>query len=97
MQNNLVDIVRQFSHRVQNNRTLSSTSSHMRGEIDELDEEILKLNSGTEPGPDGIVGESIDVIACALDIIFRHAPEITDSELADLMLLKCQKWEDNYK
>ena len=68
----------------------------MDGEVLELREEIEKVKLGLPPGPDGIVGENIDVIACALDSIFEAAPDITDEQLAAIMFAKCNKWARKY-
>lgn len=65
---------------------------HMIDEVDELRDELKLHAEGNPPGPDGIVGESIDVIACALDLIFKHAPDITYEQLCVLMQKKCDKW-----
>jgi hypothetical protein len=63
-------------------------------EVAELEIE-LDLHERDEPaGPDGIVGEAIDVIACLLDLIIVHCPSITEEDLNVLMRLKCQKWAD---
>lgn len=96
MSNCVVDTVRQFSQRVQNDRTLETISDHMRGEHIELDEEIQKYRNGESAGADGIVGEAIDVIACAADIIFTHAPDVTREQLVQIILEKCEKWERVY-
>ncbi len=93
---NTVDLVRDFSKRIKNGRTLRSISDHMRGEHIELDEEIEKVEQGVTEGTDGIVGESIDVIACALDAIFLHKPDITDEEIYNIMDRKCKKWVEKY-
>jgi hypothetical protein len=43
------------------------------------------------------VGEAIDIIACALDIIFIHRPETTDEKINEILLRKCEKWARRYK
>lgn len=93
---NTVDLVRNFSKLINNGRTLRSISEHMRGEHIELDEEIEKVEQGVDEGADGVVGESIDVIACALDAIFQHKPDITDEEIYTIMDRKCRKWVQKY-
>lgn len=91
-----LEIVRHFSKLVDNGRTQQSISRHMRGEVDELDDEIKKAERGEEPGPDGIVGENIDIIACALDSILKADPNITYERICELMHLKCTKWAQKY-
>jgi hypothetical protein len=81
-------IVRRYTTLIRNGRTPESIIGHMRGEIEELQDEI----NGTGDGRDGIVGENIDIIACALDMIFEVQPDITDEELDAIMEAKCAKW-----
>lgn len=88
----LVETVRDYSLRIKNGRTITSAYDHMLGETVELKDEIDNGNSGA----DGIVGESIDIIACALDIIFQHDPNITNEKLVEIMDRKCKKWEEKY-
>lgn len=63
----------------------------------ELDEEISKVEQGLPEGEDGVVGECMDNIACHLDMIFQHKPDITDEELEAVMEAKCAKWADRYR
>lgn len=97
---NQFQIVRSFSKLVQNGRTLDSTHDHMLGESIELKEEIQKAQRGETPGTDGIIGEAIDVIACAYDIINQATAHLSDAEveaLCDrLMQTKCEKWARVY-
>lgn len=97
---NIFQICRSFSKTIQNGRTLRSTYTHMRGELDELEIEIENTEQDRPQGPDGIIGESIDVIACALDIINQATQHMSDSMVEELcsklMQTKCQKWADNY-
>jgi len=88
----LTEIVRSFTKRIRNGRTNTSILAHMRSEVDELDAEIQNGNIGE----DGILGESIDIIACALDMIFENYPDISEEELARIMQAKCEKWERKY-
>jgi hypothetical protein len=44
-------------------------------------------------GPDGVIGEAVDVLICALDIIKVHKPEITEEEIIKLVQDKCAKWK----
>lgn len=93
---NLVDVVRRYSALIKNGRNLRTICDHMVTEVNELDLEITLARTGMKPGTDGVVGEAIDVIACALDVIFVERPDITDEELAAIMERKCKKWADNY-
>jgi hypothetical protein len=72
----------------------------MMGESVELKDEITKAELGEDPGPDGIIGESLDVIACAYDIINQVTMHMSDEEVESLcnriMIAKCEKWARVY-
>jgi NTP pyrophosphatase (non-canonical NTP hydrolase) len=64
-------------------------------EVGELSTEVSiseGLSYKTE-GPDGVIGEAVDVLICALDIIKVHKPEITEEEIIKLVQDKCAKWK----
>jgi hypothetical protein len=96
MENTLYKTVSRYSDQIKDDRTLQGIFNHGMGEMDELQSEILYDRDGLKPGPDGIVGEAIDVIACMLDIIRRHDPLITESQLVEIMDRKCLKWVGKY-
>lgn len=89
----LYSIVSIFSDRVNDGRTNRKIYDHAVGEMAELDCEIAAKNQGIPAGPDGILGEAIDVIACMMDLIRKNYPMVTDAELEAAMLDKCTKWE----
>ena len=91
-----IDIVRHFARVIQNGRTISDAARHAGDELVELKEEITLKDAGQVAGPDGIVGEAIDLIACALDIIFVEAPETTDDQINAILVRKCEKWARRY-
>lgn len=93
---NILDIVRHYSSVINNGRTLDDIVDHLQGEGVELQEEIDRYEAGEEAGPDGILGEAIDVIACALDVIFYSNPHITDEQINQKMMEKCEKWARRY-
>ena len=45
-----------------------------------------------EPGPDGVVGEAVDLIITAVDMINAHQPGITIEEIHAIVTRKCGKW-----
>lgn len=90
--NSLTTIVRRYNKLVRNGRSQNDILKSMKSEVDELEEEIKNGSIGI----DGIVGENIDIIACALDSIFEFAPEITDEQLSEIMEAKCAKWKRKY-
>ena len=67
---------------------------HLVSEVGELAEEVV-IDQGLShksKGVDGIVGESIDVIICALDMIFQTDPSLTEEDLVDYAIKKLDKW-----
>lgn len=74
-------------------RVLASTTE----ELGELAQEIRVANghSYKEEGSDGVIGEAIDVIACALDLIAITNGNITGAELNERIRVKCAKWLKN--
>ena len=83
------------SDRIKNGRTLIRTLAHTMAEVGELAEEVVIANgfSYKQPGPDGIVGEAVDVILCALDIIYQVDPTITEKDIEAIAERKLAKWE----
>jgi hypothetical protein len=88
----MIEIVRKFARQIKNGRTLQTIIDHMKGEVIECQDEIDLVLAGQPEGEDGIVGEAIDIIQCALDLIFEVRPDITAEELDAIMLRKCEKW-----
>lgn len=88
----MLEVVRPFATKIQNGRTATDIVRHMRREMVELTNEI----KGVGDGNDGVVGEAVDVIACALDLILHERPEITTEELDALLNRKCEKWARRY-
>lgn len=84
---------------IKNHRSVETSIIYALAELGELSEEVLINNSLNvkEQGKDGILGESVDVIVCMLDIIQLHNPDITDNEILELIDKKINKWENkNY-
>ena len=48
-----------------------------------------------EPSKDGVVGEAVDVIVSAVDMIYAENPSITVEEIHALVAAKCGKWAYN--
>jgi hypothetical protein len=94
---NILDIVRPFSQTINNGRSLHDIARHTESELVELYEEIEKKAHNLTPGKDGIVGEAIDIIACALDAIVIEQPDITYEEICATIRTKCEKWARRYK
>lgn len=89
----LYSIVSEFSDRVNDGRDNFDIFNHGAGEMKELQTELTLKEYEDESGPDGILGEAIDVIACMMDLIRKNYPAVTDVELEAVMLRKCEKWQ----
>lgn len=98
----LVAIVADWSDRIQNGRTDKTVLDSMESEVLEFREEVLIRTGEIDgpAGPDGIFGEAVDIIACALDAIRRERPTTNiadlEREVANYLNRKCQKWADKY-
>jgi hypothetical protein len=79
---------------IEDGRTDLDVLEHMESEVKELRSDIENPDN---PGPDGIFGEAIDVMACCIDIIRRRYPDMSIEELeamsAEKMREKCAKWQ----
>ena len=92
----LAEAVFAASDEINNERTLQDILTHLVTEVGELATEI-QIQEGKSykiEGKDGVIGEAIDVIACALDIIHIAEPGFTDLDLQVGMQRKLQKWKD---
>lgn len=89
----LFSVVFEAARLVKNGRNKLDVYAHMGSEFRELGLEIV----GRGDGKDGVIGESIDIIACAIDQIFVENPDITEADLIPVMERKCEKWKAVYK
>ena len=55
---NIQEIVRSYSNRIKDGRTLRKIYKHAQSEMRELDYELRLYAEGLPPGEDGIVGEA---------------------------------------
>lgn len=46
------------------------------------------------PGPDGVIGEAVDLIITAVDMINAERPGITWQEVMEVVIPKCNKWAE---
>lgn len=81
---------------VKNDRDIASVFEHLQSEVVELRDEIGEKITGGESGVDGISGESVDIILCALDAISLEYPDMTWQELDEIMFAKFSKWKRIY-
>ncbi len=93
--NNLIAGIRDYSQNIENGRTKNDILGSMMEELGELAQEV-SIDSGfisKAPSDDGIIGESVDVIIGAVDMIFRENPNITIEEICNIAERKCTKWQ----
>jgi len=79
---------------INNQRTSHDILAHLMTEVGELAQEVI-IDAGHSyktAGLDGVVGESIDIIICALDMIRQHRPELSEQDIMKLCGIKLSKW-----
>ena len=75
-------------------RTRYEVLSKMMEEVGELSQEvgIVEGYQKRKAGKDGVLGESIDVIVTAIDLIHVDNPNITEEEIMNVLKVKLGKW-----
>jgi len=73
-------------------RTVGTIFYHMSTETVELYDEIY----GDVPGEDGVIGEAVDVMLCAVDIMYKQQPDITEEDILKVVRRKLNKWQTKY-
>jgi NTP pyrophosphatase (non-canonical NTP hydrolase) len=75
-------------------RTQYSVLAAAVSEMGELAEEVAieQGDLSKQTGPDGVIGEAVDVIAAVVDLIYLTNPNITEKELSEMVNAKCCKW-----
>lgn len=100
MTTTIVKRILETSSEIINDRTKSDVLVHLVTEVGELAQEIqiAEGKSYKEEGADGVVGEAIDVIICALDIIHLYNPSLTENyDLSRILEPKLDKWKKTTK
>jgi len=96
----LIKMVLLASDEIRNGRDSAYALRYGLGEFDELVLEFEKREAGEAAGPDGIIGEAIDVIQCLIDLIRLEYPDLSHDELLNKMMQtmasKCVKWRKKY-
>jgi hypothetical protein len=92
----LISYIFAYSDAIKDGRTSQEILTHAMTDLSELATEvqIAAGNSYKEAGSDGVVGESIDLIIRAIDMIHQVDPTITPEQLSEMTLLKLMKWRD---
>ena len=96
MSKDIVAEIFKYSDKIKNDRTYVDAYLHMRSEEAELHEEIQAAMQNNKSGDDGVVGEAIDIILCALDIIRLYDNNITPEEVTKYAIKKAEKWKEKY-
>lgn len=102
---NIIMKILESSDRVKNNRTPYYVLSKCMEELGELATEVTvrEGHSYKSEGKDGVIGESVDVIACLVDLVYLYEkqsnPNVTIDEISDILYTrltaKLEKWESN--
>ena len=89
-----IEKVWQTSDQIKNNRTPYDVMASVMEETGELALEVSIVMGGSykEEGPDGIIGEAIDLMISTLDLVRIHYPDITEEDLVGLAHVKLLKW-----
>lgn len=92
----LVGTILNKSKEIHNHRTVQDVLNHAMTELGELalEVQIDQGKSYKQPGADGIVGEALDLVACMIDMIYVHNPDLTEDDMIKLMLPKLIKWKE---
>lgn len=91
----LVELVFKHSEQIKNSRTEASITEHLIEEVFELKDEVYNSDVFGS-GPDGVFGEAVDIIICALDLIKVNNPNITEEQIMEYANSKCEKWASLY-
>ena len=92
----IFNLVKAYSDRIKNDRTVNDIFIHGSEEMNELDEELDKKANKQALGPDGVIGEAIDVISCMLDLLMKEDPTFTSNQFNEYLDKKCKKWGYKY-
>jgi NTP pyrophosphatase (non-canonical NTP hydrolase) len=98
MTTTIIKEVFKASDDVKNDRTLQDVLTHLMTEVGELalEIQIQEGKSYKTCGEDGVIGEAIDVIVCALDIIKLNNPNIReDYDIYKIVDAKLKKWKEH--
>jgi len=90
----LISTIIDETESINDGRTRSNILHSIMSEVGELTDEveIIEGVSYKMAGVDGVVGESIDIIISAVDMIYCDYPSISEEQLIALAKVKCRKW-----
>jgi NTP pyrophosphatase (non-canonical NTP hydrolase) len=77
-------------------RSSFTVLAHLMEEAGELSTELLVRHGKSQksPGDDGVIGEAIDVVLCAIDIIYVEYPLLEAEDIMEIVRRKLKKWKD---
>lgn len=93
---NIIDDILDVCKEVEGKRTPHSTLAYLLEEAGELATEvnIRQGFSKKDPGEDGVIGEAVDVILCAIDLIYQDNPFTTSYDIEEIIKNKLNKWKE---
>ena len=88
----IVEILR-VGQMIQDDRTPTNVFLQLSEEVGELATElsIMEGYSKKQPGPDTISGEAVDVVICAIDLIYK-VYGLSEGEIEEIIKKKLHKW-----
>lgn len=89
------DILKAASE-IHNSRNIASVFTHLQTEVFELHVEVDNVICGKDAGEDGVIGEAVDIVICAIDIIYQSQHNISENEIAAIVSKKLAKWKYKY-
>lgn len=92
----MIDKILLLSSKIENSRDCKDILCSMSEELGELGKEVrVKYGPSYKSGDvDGILGESVDVILCAVDMIYTDNPNITVHDINQVIRRKLCKWAE---
>lgn len=93
-----IDTMRAYCKAIDYERTKEEIFHHLHSEVVELEIETLDdhIDGRAIVPEDGVFGESIDVIVCAFDLIFKDRPDASNEEIMAYAIKKLEKWKTKY-
>ena len=83
-------------HKIKNTRNMQSVARHLQGETNELRSEVDLMLYCQEQGEDGVIGEAVDVLICAVDLALIWDKDLTAEKINQIIKNKLDKWERLY-
>lgn len=85
-----------FGHTKEDQFKILSSLSEELGELS-AEVRIAHGEKSGEPGKDGIVGEAVDLILGALDMIYSETGSLNEPVITDIVRKKCEAWITKHK